>query len=195
MLDFLLVLGQVPFTNIQITFNQIVAALCIAYLYYEYKKYERQIKRWLKWAWRRTCVNYRKQKRHLISVIRYKRYRLGVFERRVIRDTKTYFRRRRRAIIHGYLKTKRQIRRSIRKSYLFAIDQTYGRYSRFVKAVRRVINRRKRLIAHSIHRRNSAVKRLYYIRLVQIERTERRIVRSRPARGFIALKNFVSQTV
>jgi hypothetical protein len=153
MLDFLLVLGQVPFTNIQITFYDIVAVLCVAYLYYDYKKYEREIRRWRKWAWRRTCVNYRKQKRHMISVIRYKRYRLVIFKRRIIRDTKTYFRRRRRAVIHNYLKTKRLIRKTIRKTYLFAIDQTYGRYTRFVKAARRAISRRRRLILNAIHRR------------------------------------------
>jgi hypothetical protein len=195
MLDFLLVLGQVPFTNIQITFYDIVAVLCVAYLYYDYKKYEREIRRWRKWAWRRTCVNYRKQKRHMISVIRYKRYRLVIFKRRVIRDTKTYFRRRRRAVIHSYLKTKRLIRKTIRKTYLFAIDQTYGRYMRFVKAARRAISRRRRLILNAIHRRVSAVKRAYYIKQVQVERIDRQIRRSRPVQTFIQLKNFVSQSV
>jgi hypothetical protein len=195
MLDFFLVLGQIPFTNIQITFNQIVAVLCIAYLYHVYKKYERQIKRWCKWAWYRICVNYRKQKRHAKSVIRYKRYRLAVFERRIIRDTKTYFRRKKRAIIHSYLKTKRQIRRAIRRTYLWSIDQTYGRYTRFVNATVRAVNRRKRLVAQAIHRKVSAAKRVYYIKLVEIERAERKILRSRPVQGAIRFKNFVSQAV
>ena len=194
MLDFLLVLGQIPGTNFQITFNDIVAIICIAYLYYEYKKYRRQIHRFLKWAWYRAGVNYRKQKRHLRSVITQKRYRLGVFKRRLVRDTKTYFRRRRRAIIHSYLKTKRLIRRSIRKSYLWAIDQTYGRYTRFVRAVKRAVNRRRRLILNAVHRRVSAVKRAYYIKQVQLDRFERQIRRSRPVQTFVQLKNFVSQS-
>lgn len=195
MLFFFLVLGQIPFTNIQVTFNDLLTIICIGYLYYDYKKYERQIRRWIKWAWYRICVNYRKQKRHMRSVIRQKRYRLGVFQRRIIRDTKTYFRRKRRAIIHLYLKTKRLVRKTIRKTYLFAIDQTYGRYTRFVKATKRAINRRKRLIAAAIHRRVSAVKRSYYIRVVQIERIERTIYRSRAVQGVIRFKNFVSQAV
>jgi hypothetical protein len=194
-LDFLLVLGQIPFTNVQITFNDIVAVLCVGYLYYDYKKYERQIKRWLKWAWYRTCVNYRKQKRHTKAIIRYKRYRLAVFERRVIRNTKTYFRRKKRAIIHSYLKTKRLIRKSIRKSYLFAIDQTYGRYTRFIKATRRAITRRRRLTYNAIRRRVSAVKRAFYIKQVKLERIERKAYRSRPVQGFLRFKNYVSQAV
>lgn len=195
MLDFLLVLGQIPFTNIQITFYEYVAALIIAYAYYQYKKHQKKVHRWCRWAWYRLGVNYRRRKRILRTFIKTRRYRLAVFERRIIRDTKTYFRRKRRAIVHSYLKTKRLIRKAIRKSYLFAIDQTYGRYTRFVKATKRALARRKRLIASAIHRRTSAVKRIYYIKLVQIGRTERRVLRSRPVRGFIALKNFVSQAV
>lgn len=195
MLDFLLVLGQIPGTNVQITFNDLVTVACVAYLFYEYKKYKKEIRRWLKWAHYRLGVNYRKHKRIMKTFIKTKRYRLGVFERRMIRDTKTYFRRRRRAIIHSYLKTKRQVRRSIRKSYLYAIDQTYGRYTRFVKATKQAINRRKRLIANAIHRRISALKRAYYIKRVQIERLERSVRRSRPVQGFLAVKNFVTPSV
>jgi glycerol-3-phosphate responsive antiterminator len=78
---------------------------------------------------------------------------------------------------------------------LFAIDQTYGRYTRFVKAARRAISRRRRLILNAIHRRVSAVKRAYYIKQVQVERIDRQIRRSRPVQTFIQLKNFVSQSV
>lgn len=195
MLDFLLVLGQIPFTNIQITFYEYIAALILAYLYYQYKKNQKKVHRWCKWAWYRLGVNYRRRKRILRTAIKNKRYRLAVFERRLIRDTKTYLRRKKRAIIHSYLKTRRLIRKTIRKSYLFAIDQTYGRYTRFVKATKRAILRRKRLIAAAIHRRTSAVKRVYYIKLVDIERFERKVLRSRPVQGAIRFKNFVNQAV
>lgn len=195
MLDFLLVLGQIPFTNVQITFTELISAIVIAYLFYEYKRNQHKIHRWLRWVWYRACVNYRRRKRIIRTFIKTKRYRLGVFERRIVRNTKTYFRRRRRAIILSYLRTKRLIRKTIRKSYLFAIDQTYGRYTRFVKATKRAINRRRRLIAAASHRRVSAVKRAYYIKLVQIGRAERQIHRSRPVQGFLRIKNIVSQSV
>jgi hypothetical protein len=195
MLDFLLVLGQVPGTNVQITFNQILAAVCIAYLFYEYKTNEKQIRRWCKWAWHRLGVNYRRYKRITRTFVKTKRYRLAVFERRIIRNTKTYFRRKRRATILKVYRTRRLIRKSIRKAHLYAIDQTYGRYTRFVKATKRSIARRRRLIAQAIHRRKSAIKRVYYIKLVQIERVERNLYRSRTVQGFLRFKNFVSHTV
>jgi hypothetical protein len=147
MLDFLLVLGQVPGTNFQITFNEIVATVCIGYLLHVYLKYAVEIERWCRWKWYRACVNYRRQKRHLKAVIRYKRYRLAVFERRLIRDFKTYLRQRRHMI------------------YMAIYYRPY-----------------------------SSLKRKYYIKVVQLERTERRIRRSRPIQTFISLKDFVSQS-
>jgi hypothetical protein len=195
MLDFLLVLGQIPGTNIQITFNQILAAFCLAYLFYDYRKYEKQIHRWRKWAWYRLGVNYRRRKRMLRTYIKAKKYRLAVFERRIIRNFKTFLRRRRRALIHSYLKTRRLIRKTIRKSYLYAIDQTYGRYCRFVKSTTRWMLRRKRLLNQAVYRRYSSIRRAYYIKQVQIERVQRQIRRSRLAQSFVQFKNFVSQSV
>lgn len=194
-LDFLLVLGQIPFTDIQITFNEFVAICVAAYLYFVYRTYQRRIHKFFNWARYRTGVNYRHARRIVRTGIKVRRYRLGVFKRRIIRSTYTFFRRKRRAFINGYLKTRRWIRKTIRKSYMFAIDQTYGRYNRFVKTTRRAINRRQRLIANAVHRGVSAIKRVYYVKMVQIDRFNRKITRSKTVQGFIRLKNFVSQTV
>ena len=133
MLDFLLVLGQVPFTNIQITYDELVIIFLIASSIYEYRLRQKAIRRWFKWAWYRLGVNYRRRKHRLRTYIKNRRYRLAVFEQRIIRNIKTYFRRRRRAVIHSYLRTGRLVRRSIRKSYLWALDQTYGSSVRFLR--------------------------------------------------------------
>lgn len=93
MLDFLVVLGRVPGTNFVITFNEIFLVLVVLSARYEYKLH----RRWLKWLWYRTCVNYRKQKRQLKAVIRYKRYRLAVLERQIKRSIRYTIRRRIRA--------------------------------------------------------------------------------------------------
>jgi hypothetical protein len=147
MLDFLLVLGQVPGTNFQITFNDMVAAACILYLTHKYIQYAIEIERWFRWVWHRSCVNYRKQKRHLVSAIRYKRYRLAMFERRLIRQFKSYLRHHRHAI------------------YMTVW-----------------------------YRPCSALKRRYYIKVVQMIRFQRRVLRSRPIRTFLSLKDLVSQS-
>lgn len=147
MLNYLIVLGQIPGTNIQITFNELLGAFCIGYLMDVYLKYAIEIESWCRWIWYRSGVNYRRQKRHLRSVIRYKLNRLAVFERRLLRQTKSYSRRRRHAI------------------YMRTYYQPY-----------------------------SSLKRNYYIRVVQIERAERRVRRSRPFRTVISWKNFVSQS-
>jgi hypothetical protein len=195
MLDFLLVLGQIPFTNIQITYDELVIVFLIFSSIYEYRLRQKAIHRWCKWAWYRLGVNYRRRKRMLRTLVKTKRYRLAVFERRVIRNIKTYLRRRRRAIIHSYLRARRLVRKSIRKSYLWAIDQTYGRSARFLKAAKRRILRRRRLIIQAIYRRFTSVKRAYYMKQVQAERIERQIRRSRPVQAFIHIKNLVSQSV
>jgi hypothetical protein len=97
-LDFLLVLGQVPGTEFQITFNELVAGFCTGYLLSAYLKYAIEIERWYRWTAYRFGVLYRRQKRHAISVIRYRRYRLEMFERRLIRQIKSYLRRSRHDI-------------------------------------------------------------------------------------------------
>src|SRR4051812_12086203 len=94
MLDFFVVLGRVPGTNFFITFNEIFFVFLLVSTRYEYKLHER----WLHWLWHRTGVNYRKQKRHLKSVIRYRRYRIAVFERKIKRQIRWAFNRRLRAI-------------------------------------------------------------------------------------------------
>jgi hypothetical protein len=99
MLDFLLVLGQVPGTNFQITFNEIVATFCVLYLLHVYLKYSLEIHRWRRMCLYRMGVYYRLQKRRLRTYIKLKRYRLAVFERRIIRRMKTYARQRRQAFL------------------------------------------------------------------------------------------------
>jgi hypothetical protein len=94
MLDFFVILGRIPGTNIEITFSQLLAVFFILSIRYEYKLH----RRWLKWLWYRTCVNYRKQKRHMRAVVRYKRYRLAVFERKIKRNIRFALKRRQRAV-------------------------------------------------------------------------------------------------
>jgi hypothetical protein len=107
MLDFLVVLGRVPGTNIVITFNEIFIVFLILSARYEYKLH----RRWLYWAWGRICVNYRKQKRHAKAVIRYKRYRLAVFERRIKRNVRFAIKRRRRAVYAFFYRRYSNLRR------------------------------------------------------------------------------------
>ena len=94
MLDFLIVLGRVPGTDFVITFTEVLIVFFVLSARYEYKLHER----WLRWFWYRICVNYRKQKRHLKAVIRYRRYRIAVFERKVKRNIRYAIRRRIRAV-------------------------------------------------------------------------------------------------
>ena len=146
MLNDFLVLGLVPGTNFQITFSDIVAAFCLAYLTHEYLKYAIEIERWFKWADYRVRINYRKQKRHIRSVIRFWLYRLAVKKRQTFRVIKSYLRRRRRA------------------AYMAVFYRPY-----------------------------SSLKRNFYIKIVALNRTERRLRRSRPFKTFLSLKDFVSQ--
>jgi hypothetical protein len=97
MLNDFLVLGLVPGTNFQITFSEMAATACILYLMHKYIQYAIEIERWYRLTVHRAGVYYRRQKRHFISVIRYKRYRLKLFERRLIRLAKSYLRRQRHA--------------------------------------------------------------------------------------------------
>ena len=147
MLDFLLVLGQVPGTNIQITFNELLLAFSAFSIIYEYFLRRRALHRWCKWAWYRLGVNYRKRKRMFRTFIKNKRYRLAVFERRIIRQTKYFLRRRRLAVLMFF------------------------------------------------YRRYSGLKRRYYIKLVQIERFERRAKRSRVFQTYLNLKDLVNHSV
>ena len=120
MLNDFLVLGLVPGTNFQITFNDIVATLCVLYLMHEYIKYAIEIERWRKWKWQRLCIYYRRQKRHTKSVIRYKRYRLAVFERRIIRQSLTFLRQQRHAI---YMTTYYRPYSSLKRRYYINLVQ------------------------------------------------------------------------
>lgn len=147
MLDFLLVLGQVPGTDFQITFNEIVATFCVLYLWHVYLKYGVEIERWLKSMVYRAGVNYRKRKRMIKSFIRLRRYQLFIFERRLKRKVISYLRHRRHAIFMIF------------------------------------------------YRRYSALKRHYYIKLVQIDRLVRRAKRSRAFQNYLLIKNFVNQSV
>lgn len=98
MLDFLLVLGQVPGTSFVITFNEIAFVLCIAFLIWEERRNHKALVRWLKWLRYRSGVNYRRRKRMLRTYIKQRRYRLAMFERRIIRQSKTFLRRQRHAL-------------------------------------------------------------------------------------------------
>jgi hypothetical protein len=148
MLDFLLVLGQVPGTNIQITFNELLLAFSVFSVVYEYRFRRLAIRRWCKWAWYRLGVNYRRRKRMLRTFIRTKRYRLAVFERRIIRQTKSFLRRQRHAL------------------YIVFFYRPYSR-----------------------------LKRQYYIKLVQVERLERRAKRTRAFQAFLNLKDSVNHSI
>jgi hypothetical protein len=95
MLDFLLVLGQVPGTNFQITYNELVTTFTVCSAVYEYRLRQKAIHRWCKWAWYRACVNYRRYRRMARTYIKQRRYRLAVFERRLTRQTRSFIRHKR----------------------------------------------------------------------------------------------------
>jgi hypothetical protein len=126
MLDFLLVLGQVPGTGLQITFNELLLAFSVFSIVYEYRLRRRAIRRWCKWAWYRLGVNYRRRKRMLRSFIKYKRYRLAVFERRIIRQIRSYLRHQRHAL---FMKIIYRPHSSLKRRYYIKIVQI-GRLER-----------------------------------------------------------------
>jgi hypothetical protein len=173
MLDFLIVLGRVPGTNFVITFNELLAAFFVLSVRYEYRLHER----WLRWLWYRTCVNYRKQKRHWRSVIKHERYRLAVFERRIKRQIRTYLRRRKNAMVHAVVMAKRRsVRRAYRqrRAFVFAI---YNFFRRFKRGIRLTIRRRQKAIYQVIYRRQSGIRRSYYSQVIALQRAERRLKR------------------
>jgi hypothetical protein len=194
MLDFLLVLGQVPGTNFQITYNELTAAFLVVSAIYEYRLHRKAIRRWCKWAWYRIGVNYRRRKRQLRTYIKGRRYRLAVFERRIIRNIKTYFRRKQRAGERQVRRTRRLAIRLAWRSYKYFLGQTYGRYLRAVRLAKRQVRRGRQALAGLIYRRYSLIKRQYYIKLVQIERLERRAKHSRLFQSFISIRDFLTQS-
>jgi hypothetical protein len=138
MLDFLLVLGQIPGTHFYFTFTEVMIFLLIVFLRWEEKIRHKQIVRWLKWAKYRTGVNYRRSKRIIRSYIRYKRYRLAVWERKVKRNVRRNIRRTRYAIILAILRTKRQIKLAIRRSYRNSVNSVAKRIRRTKRYIRTI---------------------------------------------------------
>jgi len=194
MLDFLLVLGQVPGTNFQITYNELIAAFLAVSAVYEYRLRRVAIHRWRRRTWYRLCVNYRRRKRILKTFIKTKRYRLAVFERRLIRNIKTYFRRRQRAAQQQVRRSRRLALKLTRRTYKYLLSQTYGRYLLAIKQAKRLAMRGRRTVMGAIYRRYSVIKRQYYIKLVQAERLERRVKRSRLFQSFTSIRDFISHS-
>lgn len=140
MLDFLLILGQVPGTGFYVTFTEIVLVLIALTIRYLEKKYRKQIRRWLKWARYRIGVNYRRRKRQLKTFIKQRRYRMAVAKRRSIRETKRYLRGEKKAFalcIHRAIRQmKLEVRRTIRSNQR-SIDRNYRLVKRTVRLLMR----------------------------------------------------------
>ena len=169
MLDFLLVLGQVPGTSFQITYNELTAAFLAVSAIYEYRLRQKAIHRWCKWAWYRLGVNYRRRKRQLRTYIKNRRYRLAIFERKIKRNIRSYLRRKQRATELRITKSQRNAIRQAQRVHRLALSRLY--------------------------RRISLVKRQYYIKLVQLERLERQAKRSRLFQSFVSIRKFIGQSV
>lgn len=105
MLDFLLVLGKVPGTNIYITFIDIEIVLWALLLRWTWRLHRKEYVRWLKWYWYRTCVNYRKTKRTIYRFYRRRRHALRVIYQRARRQIRLTIRRARRQARQGVYRT------------------------------------------------------------------------------------------
>ena len=78
MLDFLLVLGQVPGTKFYFTFAEILLMLLAACLIWEERLRHKQVARQVKYYRKRSGVNYRKAKRKALRLEKkIKKSRLG----------------------------------------------------------------------------------------------------------------------
>jgi hypothetical protein len=175
----LLVLGQVPGTNFQITLNEMVITFLLISGIYIYRKHKKTIRRRGKWAWYRIGVNYRKQKRSLTSFIRRKQYRLAVHKRRVIRKSAIYILHKEKDVVLAGRRTKRKVKMHLRHAYRYILNQTYFRFLKFINRTLRAINRQVRAVKMYFYRRYSLLKRAYYIKLLQYDRMERRIKKSK----------------
>ncbi len=191
MLDFLLVLGQIPGTNFQITLNEMVFTFLLFSGIYLYRKHKKAIRRRAKWAWYRICVNYRRQKRSLVYFIKRKQYRLAVHKRRLIRKLAIYILHKEKDVILAGRRTKRKIKMHLRHAYRYVLNQTYFKLLKFINRIIRGINRQIRVIKMYFYRRYSLIKRAYYIKLVQYDRVERRVKRSKVFQSTI--KSLVKQ--
>jgi hypothetical protein len=180
MLDFLVVLGRVPGTNLVITFNELLLAFLLLSARYEYTLH----RRWLHWVWYRLGVNYRKRKHQLKTFIKIKRYRLDVWERRQIRTLKTHIRRWKMAVITAILRTKRRAVRRVLRTRRAAVLAFYAFFQRLRRNVRLAIKRRQRAVYRAIYRRYSLMRRYYYSKLIGFQRLERRLKRSRVLVGW-----------
>jgi len=168
-LDFLLVLGRVPGMPFFITFNELVLIFLVWAGRYEYRLH----RRFVKWAWYRICVNYRKQKRMTKTFIKVKRYRLAVWERRQIRLAKSYVHHQKMDAIKAVLRAKRQTENSIRRTY----KQTLSQIDRRIRRTKRTI----RMAFRRLYRATVVASYLSYRRtkrqtILKIRRTKRALV-------------------
>lgn len=163
MLDFLLVLGQIPGTGIQITLNELVLVVLVLFGRYEYKLHRAAILNYLSWASYKIGVKYRKQKRQLTGNLKLRRYRLGVSLRAVKRQIrmaiKLAYRSSIGAAILAIKRFKRQTLRRIRSMRRGFVFRTYTLPLRKIRLARRVIRRNRRAFSMGFSRRLRRVNR------------------------------------
>jgi hypothetical protein len=155
MLGFILsmdMLGHVPGTNFDITFNELLLAAAVLYLRHFKTKNQAELLRLKKRIEYRSGVIYRRYKRKLRSYLRNKQYRAGVAKRHYQRLAMRYLRRHYRAVKHflvmDYRRAKRETKKSFKETWLGILGLTYYPVRRLKRRVQRVVRRKYRATVH-----------------------------------------------
>ena len=176
MLDFLLVLGQVPGTQFEITFTEILVALLVFFLYRWEKSHRKEIRRWLKHKYIRACVNTRKTKRRFGWFIKRQQKRVILSQRRSKRKIILALRRTKRAIIwsiiYRYRKTKRAIKLRIRRTKRLILAITLYRFLRLKRQTKLRIRRSERRLKTNIEKRQRRLTRRAIRQFKKIKKTK-----------------------
>jgi len=197
MLGYLLamsMLGHIPGTNINITFDQLLFVACLAYLRYFEKKNHKELMRMKRRIVYRCGVISRRYKRRIRSYLRSKQYRLAVTKRRYQRKATSYFRRHYRTIVHFFVmdwrRSKRETKRSFKSAYRTLHFHTVIRSRRAKRRLYSKVRRTKRNVIY-------AIQKAYRRRLRKLSRSYRpisqRVAATKLVRMLVLIKNFGSQ--
>jgi len=163
MLDFLLVLGQVPGTHLFLTFNGLAVLLLLWFSFYFYKRHHGTVNNYMGWLAYRSAVRYRRIKRIVKSKINQRRYRIALAIKR----------------------TKRFVRQQIRNAYRATIIATILSIKRAVRNLKLRIRRAKRAIAFAsvtlpmrkVRKLKMRIRRVKRNMLLAIAKRYRRLIR------------------
>jgi hypothetical protein len=176
MLDFLLVLGQIPGTHFEITFTEILLVLLAFFLYRWEKSHRKEIRRWLKHKYIRTCVNIRKTKRRFGWFIKRQEKRVLLAQKRTKRAIALRIRRTKRVVIWSiicrYRKLKRAIKLRIRRSKRFILAITLYRFLRLKRQTKLRIRRSRRNLTNTLEKRQRRLNRQLAKRVKKIKNTK-----------------------